>query len=74
MSMHINFENCMHNIQGSNPKEYFVDWAHGTSGKIIKGCEKELNDFAIRITALVEAGEMTGYYCVVKREMDGEER
>ena len=29
---------------------------------------------AIRITTLVEAGELTGYYCQVKRELDGEER
>ena len=33
---------------------------------------RSVNVFAIRITTLVEAGELTGYQ--VKRELDGEER
>ena len=61
-------------MQDSPPKEYFVDWERGTSGKIVKGSNRDLNDFAIQIITLVEAGEMTGYYCRVKREIDGEER
>ena len=51
-----------------------MNWDEGTSGKLVRGELRSVNDFAIRITTLVEAGELTGYYCQVKRELDGEER
>lgn len=61
-------------MQDFHPKEYFVDWKRGTSGKIVKGSNRDLNHFVIQIIKLVEAREMTGYYYRVKQEIDGDER
>ena len=58
-----------------NKMEFFTDWQRGVSGTIGKGeVHHVLNDFAIRLKALVKASTHTGYLCCVKREQDGEER
>jgi hypothetical protein len=50
--------------------EYCNDWEGGTSGWI-KGSDKlTKNDFAMKMVALVEAGNDTGYLVDVKREHD----
>ena len=47
----------------------------GTSGKLqTNGSKKRMCDFAIRLSKLVEAGDMTGYFCQVQREIDSESR
>ena len=45
------------------------------SGKI-RGNSEQLGrcDFAIRLTTLVEAGDLTGYYTEVTRELDLQKR
>lgn len=54
--------------------EYFSDWEHGISG-VTKGAYKDAkNDFAITLTAFVEAGSSTGYLASIKREHDGKIR
>ena len=54
--------------------EYFSDWVNAVSG-VVKGGNKEAKtDFAIKITAFVEAGNSTGYLADVKREHDGKTR
>ena len=51
--------------------EYFSDWENGVSG-VIKGAYKDAkNDFAITLTAFVEAGSSTGYLASIEREHDG---
>lgn len=51
-----------------------MEWESGICGKIVKGSHKQTCDFAIQLTTLVEAAELTGYMCRVKRELDKEER
>lgn len=56
-------------------KEYYSDWESGTSGVTKKGGIRDArNDFAMNITAFVEAGNSTGYLANVKREFDGKIR
>ncbi len=50
-----------------------MNWEAGTCGKLSKG-QKTMCDFALKLSTLVEAGEMTGYFCAVRRELDGETR
>lgn len=54
--------------------EYFSDWEKGTSGVIKGGYKDAKNDFAVTLTAFVEAGSSTGYLADVKREHDGKVR
>ena len=54
--------------------EFFVNWDGGAAGKITKGVQKRQCDFALKLTTMVEAGELTGYFCEVRRELDGEIR
>ena len=51
-----------------------MNWTEGTAGKITKGVQKSQCDFALRLTTMVEAGELTGYFGEVRRELDGEVR
>ena len=54
--------------------EFFTDFTMGTSGKL-KGDEQlRRSDFALKLTTLVEAGDLTGYYAEVTRELDLEKR
>ncbi len=61
-------------FQDSGKGEIFINWELGTAGKSAKGEDKAMCDFAIRLKTLVEARELTGFYCEVKREMDGVSR
>ena len=55
--------------------EFFNDWERGVSGSVGReGVHHVLNDFAIKITSLVKAGQHTGYMAEVKREHDGSVR
>ena len=55
--------------------EFYIQWDEGISGKVSKtGDLKAMCDFALQLTTLVEAGEMTGYSCDVRRELDGDVR
>ena len=55
--------------------EFYSNWSEGTSGKIMKTSEKRIMcDFAVKLTMLVEAGEFTGYFCEIRRELDGDVR
>ena len=62
---------CIIYIQGS---DFFMNMDSGTCGKLYKGEKRKMCDFALKLTALVQAGEMTGYFCEVKREIDQEKR
>lgn len=46
----------------------------GVSGIVKNGVELPKNGFAMKLTALVEADHCTGYFAVVKREVDKEQR
>lgn len=51
-----------------------MDFETEMSGKL-KGDEKLRRcDFALRLTTRVEAGDLTGYYAEVTRELDLEKR
>lgn len=55
--------------------EFFTDWETGTSGRVLGRDKKSVMcDFAIRLNTMVEANEMTGFHCDIKREMDKAER
>lgn len=55
--------------------EFFSDWDRGVSGTVGRGEVRHiLNDFAMKLTALVKAGTHTGYLCELKREHDKETR
>ena len=57
-------------MQRSSDREFFTDFDSGTSGKL-KGEERMRRcDFALKLTTLVEAGDFTGYYAEVTRELD----
>ncbi len=51
-----------------------MNWQEGTCGKVSKGHDKRMCDFALQLSTLVEAGELTGYFCGVRRELDREVR
>lgn len=53
---------------------FFVDWERGVLGILKGGNSTAKNDFALKITAFVEAGSSAGYLCTVKREHDGKIR
>ena len=62
-----------HHYQGTHP-EFFTDFDCGTSGKL-KGSEQIRRcNFSIKLTTLVEAGDLTGYYAEVTRELDRQTR
>ena len=48
-----------------------MDWERGISGVLKGSTSTAKNDFAMKITAFVEAGNNTGYMCILKREHDG---
>ena len=54
--------------------EYFTDFETGTSGKLKSDEKLRRCDFAHRLTTRVEAGDLTGYYAKVTRELDLEKR
>ena len=55
--------------------EFYSDWERGVSGTVGRGdVHHVLNDFAMKLTALVKAGAHTGYLCDVKHEHDKETR
>ncbi len=65
---------CTLYLQQSPQPEFFTDFETGTSGKV-KGDERLRRcDFALKLTTLVEAGDLTGYYAEVTRELDLETR
>ncbi|SMN12437.1 hypothetical protein SPBRAN_887 [uncultured Candidatus Thioglobus sp.] len=47
---------------------FFVDWERGVSGTTKCGSINDKNDFALKITHFIEAGNNTGS---IKREHDG---
>ena len=58
-------------MQNILKQTFFVDWEQGVSGIMKDNTSIAKNDFAMRITAFIEAGNSTGYMCTVKREHDG---
>lgn len=58
--------------QGQGGTEYRVDWDSASIKTIEKNGtdSKSKGDFAIKLTALVEAGSGTGYLAKVKRRID----
>jgi len=56
--------------------EYYNDFLEGSSGIVnLKSDAKfSVNTFAMKLKALVEAGESTGYYAEVVRELDKQKR
>ena len=63
-------------LQAQPTSEFFTDFETGTSGKVInKGEENQRRcDFSIKLLTLVEAGDLSGYYAEVTRELDLEKR
>jgi len=54
--------------------EYYTDVSGGSSGIIKSNVKIPRNTFAMRLKALVQADEHTGYYAEVIRELDKEKR
>jgi hypothetical protein len=54
---------------------FYNDSSEGTCGVVDKNeVRTRKGDFFINILSFVEAGENTGYFCTIKRQMDGLER
>ena len=54
--------------------EFFTDFTKGISGIVKSGTRYPRNTFSMRLKALVEADEFTGYYIEVTRELDRKQR
>jgi hypothetical protein len=54
---------------------FYNDYVEGTCGVLDRNNTRtRKGDFAMRILSFVEAGDNTGYFCNIKRQMDGLER
>lgn len=53
-------------------EEFFIDWENASIATLRKDGSRSASkgDFAIKLTALVEAGSNTGYLALVKRRID----
>lgn len=68
----IDFKYHMLQIKKSS---FYNDYSQGTCGVVDKaGARTRKGDFAIKVVSFVKAGENTGYFCNIRREMDGIER
>ena len=53
-------------------EEFFIDWENASLSTVKKDGSRSTSkgDFAIKLTASVEAGSNTGYLAIVKRRID----
>ena len=56
--------------------DFYVNWNSASIGTVLKGgiLSSSKGDFAIKLTALVEARSQTGYLALVKRRIDDKEK
>ena len=68
---------CLYKLQQAASQvhvneEFYIDWEKASVSTIRKDGTKSASkgDFAMKLTALVEAGSHTGYLALVKRRID----
>ena len=56
--------------------EFYMDWDSPSIGTVLKDGTRSSSkgDFAIKLTAMVEAQNHTGYLALVKRRIDDKEK
>ena len=56
--------------------EFMIDWVTPSITTLLRdgSPSNSKGDFAMKLTALVEAGGSTGYLALVKRHLDGKEK
>ena len=61
-------------IKVTKSTEFYSDFENGVSGIVKGGSKLPQNTISIKLTTLVEAEELTGYYAEVIRELDKKKR